>query len=598
MEKFLGVRGSCRAVGLSCTVRFFPSQLSLPRHDVSCPNRSRRKRRSGWESLALLAAALVLLASLGCGGGSSSPQPENNNGNSTPARRVGRAVVATYHNDNGRTGVNSGETTLRPDNVNVVSFGRLAAIPVQGQIYAQPLYLPNISMGASGLHNLVIVATEHDQVYAIDVDTRRVMWQRDFLGSEGNVTTVSSEDVSSDDIVCEDMTPEIGITGTPVANLVSNTIYLVVKTKETQNGQATFHQRFHALDLATGTDKLAATEITSPPDPGGQFGAARFDPLTNNQRSALLLANEQIYVVWASHCDQGAYEGWLMSFDQTTLQLTAAWTSTPSAGAGGIWMSGSGPATDSSGDIFLVAGNGLSQSVSGFEDYGDSVVRLRGSGNTFSVVDYFTPYNFQYLSDGDWDLGATGPVLFPDQPGAAHPHLLTVTGKNAAVYLLDRDNLGHWQPNGDGQIMQSFPSGAQFAFSNPALWNNTLYSAWCDMPVTALGYDPAAQQIITTPLSTTSSTILAFPGAAPSISVNSNENGILWILETDGYAKSGPGILRAYDATDLSTELYDSEISPDRDRAGVAVKFVAPTVADGMVFVGAQNELDIYGLLP
>ena len=455
------------------------------------------------------------------------------------------------------------------------------------------MYLPNVSNGRNGVHNLVIVATEHDQVYAIDVDTRQIIWQKDFLGSQGGVTPVSSDDVG-----CDDITPEIGITGTPVIDTGNNTIYLVARTKETGNGQTTFHQQLHALDLATGRDKLAATDITNPPDPNGQFGVAQFDPRIDNQRSALLLANGQVYVAWAGHCDINGYVGWLMSFDQTTLHWTAAWTPSPSGVLGGIWMSGAGPSSDSSGDIYLAVGNGLSTAMSGLADYGDSVVRLRQSGNNISVVDYFIPFNFQMMFDEDMDLGSSTTLLLPDQPGAAHPHLMTVTGKNATVYLLDRDNLGHWQPTGDGQIMQSFPSGAGQSFSNPALWNNTLYFGWNYAPITALAYDPAAQQIVTTPVSTSGSLIIGHPGADPSISANGSTNGVLWVLETDFFWENGADILRAFDATDLSTELYDSEMSPDRDRAGVAVKFVAPTVADGMVFVGAQNELDIYGLLP
>ena len=402
------------------------------------------------------------------------------------------------------------------------------------------------------------------------------------------VTTVQPDDVN-----CAAIAPEIGITGTPVIDTTSSTIYLATRTKETQSGQAVFYQRLHALDLKTGQEKLTPTTITTPPDPGGQFGVAQFDPVRNNQRAALLLANGQVYVAWASNCDVGEYQGWVMSFDATTLQLTAGWTSEPVGIQGGIWMAGGGLATDSSGDVYLAVGNGWSDPMTGGLDYGDSVVRLHASGNQVTAIDYFIPFDWQTLFDEDNDLGSGGPVLLPDQNTAAHPHLLTIAGKDGKVYLLDRDDLGQAKPDNDDQILQSFQTDAQLSLCTPAFWNNNLYFGWGYGPVEAFRYDPATQQIVTTPTSTTGSFDVGYPGATVSVSASGTNNGIVWLVRNDGAYSD----LRAYDATDLTRELYSSEQSPQRDRAGPSVIFGVPTVADGLVFVGGRGELDIYGLL-
>ena len=532
-------------------------------------------------------AAILLTLGTGCGGGSSPATTQGSNQTGPPATFT-PTVVATYHNNNARTGANLTETWLTPSNVSIGTFGKLAAITVQGDVFAQPLYVPGVTAGQAS-HNLIVAATEHDQVYAIDADSHQIVWHADFLGSSGTVTTLSPSDLLN----CSAIAPEVGITGTPVIDTATSTVYVVARTKEMQNGQTVFYQRLHALDLTTGQDKVTPTVITSPPDPGGQFGVAQFDPQLNNQRSALLLANGQVYVAWASHCDFGSYQGWLMSFDATSLQLTGAWTPEPSGTFGGIWMAGSGPASDASGDVYLAVGNGQSDAMTGGANYGDSVVRLRNSANQISTIDYFIPFDWQMLFNDDLDLGSGGPILLPDQTGAAHVHLLPVAGKDGTVYLLDRDNLGHWQPGNDGQVVQTFKSDAQNSLCTPAFWNNNLYFGWLKGPVEAFSYNPASQQIDTTPTSTTGSWDVGYPGATPSISANGTANGILWVLRNNGTDAE----LRAYDATDLHSELYDSDLSPGRDESGPSVIFGVPTVADGWVFVGARGEVDIYGLL-
>ncbi len=501
-------------------------------------------------------------------------------------------AIATYRNDNAHSGINTAETTLTPANVNVVSFGKKAVIPVEGDVYAQPLYFSNIVMADGTTHNIVLIATEHDQVYAVDADTQAVLWQRSFLDANGQVTPVPSSDTN-----CNAINTEIGITGTPVIDPTTQTAYMVVRTKETQNGQAAYLQRLHAIHLTNGQDRVTPSVIVNPPSSLGNFGNAQFDPLLNMQRSALLLTNGQIYVTWASHCDYGAYTGWLMSFDQTTLGATTAWTPDPSGMLGGIWMGANGPATDSTGDIYLVIGNGWSDAMTGGSNYADSVVRLHPGTTRIGVADWFIPFDYQNLSNEDYDLGAGGSVLLPDQPGTAHPHLLATAGKDGTVYLLDRDNLGKWHSDEDSQIVQSFQNDNGLSYGTPIFWNNTFYFAFAVDAVEAFSYDPVAQQISPTPVSTSGSVVVGYPGASPVLSANGSSSGILWLLEVDRYWNGGNATLRAFDATNLSTELYDSDMSPDRDQAGLAIKFTVPTVINGHVFVGSHNEVDVYGLL-
>lgn len=538
-------------------------------------------------------ALALLWAATGCGGGGTPPVQQSTAPPSPPVQQQQHhTTVTTYHNDNSRSGVNPNETTLTPGNVNVVSFGKIATVPVEGEVYAQPLYISDVRMPDGNNHNLVIVATQHDQVYAIDADTRTVLWQRSFLDQAGLVTPVPASDTN-----CDAVANEVGITGTPVIDTTADTIDLVVRTKETQGGQPFYYQRLHALRLTNGQDKVQPTVITSPSNDNGQFGSAQFDPLQNMQRSALLLANGQIYVAWASNCDLGG-SGWFMSFDATTLEFTGAWTPTPSGILGGIWMGAAGPATDASGDIYVAIGNGWTDAPSGGDNYGSALVRLHPSGVTFTVADYFMPWDFSDLDNGDLDLGASGPVLLPAQPGAAHPNLLVVTGKDGTTYLLDRDNLGKWHPDHDSQILESFQNDTGEAFCTPAFWNNTLYCAVTQDSLKAYAFDPVTEQINPTPISASNPIRFGWPGATPAISADGRQDAIVWILQTDRYSMdNGYSVLRVFDATDLSHELYDTEMSLDRDHPGIAVKFTVPTVADGKVFVGTHNELDVYGLL-
>jgi hypothetical protein len=537
--------------------------------------------------LTTFATVLLLAAATGCGG--SSVQAPQDNQNNTPPPPLKHVAVTTYHNDAARDGVNAQETVLTTSNVNAVSFGKVATVSVLGDIYAQPLYVPQVALTDGTVHNLIFVATEHDQVYAVDADTHSVVWRKDFTNPPSVIPLQQSDFPQGCAL------PEVGITGTPAIDTSSSTLYVVVRTKETDgSGNVTFYQRLHAIDLTTGNDKLTPTVITTPADPNGEFGSASFEPLYNNQRAALLLDHGQVYVSWASFCDLGTYQGWIMSFDATTLQNTGGWTPSPDGWAGGIWMGASGPPADENGDIYVTTGNGWSDIMSGGGDVGNGVARLHQSNGQITMADYFIPYNWQNLFDGDFDVASDGPVLFPAQPNSPHPHKVVLAAKDGTVYLLNRDNLGQWQPDNNSQIIQTFSSGASWSYSTPAVYNNLIYYGFYNTPLQAYQLDPTTDQVNTTPASATTSFNCQYPGCSPSISSNAGTNTIVWALAETPTT----GDLRAFDANDLSRELWSNQTSPTRDKAGPAVPFGVPTVADGMVFVGAKGELDIYGLLP
>jgi len=511
-----------------------------------------------------------------------------------------RIGVTTYHNDNYRSGANLNESILTTSNVSTQSFGKLQVFPVQGYVYAQPLYVPGVSVSGV-LHDVVYIATEHDQVYAYDADNGQLLWQTNLLASTGNLVIST---VSTSDVYCSDLSPEIGITGTPVIDTMTGTLYLVAKTKvyNTQTQQTSFYQTLHALDITTGLDRVTPQQIiaTFPGNGGGSSGGMlTFDPLRQAQRPALLLANGQVFIAWASHCDL-YFHGYMMAYDKATLAQSGVFVSTPNGEDGGFWASGAGPALDSSGSIYLPSGNGdFSANVGGI-DYGDSIIRLNWSstGQSFTVADYFTPWDQQSMDQNDGDLGSGGVMLLPDQPGATYPHLLVQAGKKGDIYLINRDNMGQWNPSGnDNQIVQNLPGAIGGEFGSPAFWNNNIYFGGTQDNLKAFAFNPQSQQI-STPFTSRSQQGFRYPPPTPAVSSSGNTNAIVWVVQDDAYGKQGSAILRAYDATNLGQELYDSTQNAGRDTAGVAAKFTVPTIADGLVFVGALNEVDMYGLLP
>ena len=506
--------------------------------------------------------------------------------------------VVTYHNDNYRSGANTQEIVLTPSNVNSSRFGRKMVFPVQGQVYAQPLYVPNVNINGTN-HNVLYVATEHDQVYAFDVDSGQQLWHNNLLVSHSVLLQISS--VPNGDVSCNDMTPEIGITGTPVIDQANNAMYLVTKTKEVnlQVHTTTYYQTLHQIDLRFGIDRVIPRRITGTFDgigTGSVAGVLTFDPLVEGQRSALLLhPNGQLMVAWASHCDNGPYHGWLMSFNKGNMANTAIYLDTPNGVEGGFWAAGSGPATDTDGFVYLPTGNGTFNGNSGGHDFGDSVLKMSWtSGSGFTLSDYFTPWDQQNLDNGDVDVASGGVVLLPDQPGTPLPHLLVQVGKEGTIDLINRDNMGHFHSGNDSQIVQTLPSAIGGVWGGPAFWNNKVYFGGVNDRLKAYAFDPQAQRLSASPVSTSSHTF-AYPGPTPSVSANGTSNGIVWVVQADN--SSSFAVLRAFDANNLATELYNSEQNPARDRAGNRIKFSVPTIADGHVFVGTQNQVAMYGLL-
>jgi outer membrane protein assembly factor BamB len=508
--------------------------------------------------------------------------------------------VTTYHNDNSRRGLNDKETILTHANVNPAQFGKLFSQRTDGYSYAQPLYLPGVSIPGLGVHNVVYVATEHDTIFAFDADsnqaiTKLPLWQRSFIDPVNGITTVASKA----DAACSDLVPEIGITGTPVIDAQAGTMYVVVRTKE--NGK--FFQRLHALDVTTGAEKFGGPTVIKAKVKGSGDGAVNgfvhFDPLRNNQRAGLLLVNGLIYVGWASHCDNGPYHGWVMSYDARTLQQNGVWNSTPNAGLGGVWQAGGAPAADDDGNVYFATGNGGFDADTGGLDFGDSVLKVGMPLNgQLPVFDYFTPHDQQFLNDQDLDLGSGGPMLLPTQrPDSPHQHLLTLGGKGGVIYLIDRDNMGHFNPNNDDQIVESLPASISLTGGIAAWWHNTVYFVPVFDTLKAFHFDPKTGLISPAPVSQTI-TFFDFPTALLSVSSNGNKDGILWAPQDDGYSKGEPAILRAYDAHNLAHELYNSEENFTRDDPGAAGKFTVPTIANGKVYFTTHKRLVVYGLLP
>lgn len=506
-----------------------------------------------------------------------------------------QVAVTTFQYDNSRTGANTNETILNPSNVNVSQFGLKMNFQVQGQVYAQPLYVPNLNIGGT-THNTLFVVTQHDQAYAFDVDNGQQLWHANFLLSPTialQISSVSSTDAEN----CTDINPEIGISSTPVIDLKTNTMYLVAKTKETdlRTQASKFYQTIHALDIRSGVDRIPPRRVvaSAPGNGNGSVGGIiTYDPLVEGQRSALLLANGQLYVSAASHCDKGDYHGWMLAYAAPGLNNTAVYLDTPNGHDGGFWASG--PAADADGTIFAATGNGDFNGDSSGTDFGDSVLRLSWAPSGFTLVDYFTPWNQATLDATDKDQGSAGVVLLPDQPGTPHPHLLLQVGKTGDILLIDRDNMGHFNPVDNSQIVQNLPAAIGGFWGAPAFWNNNFYFGGNKDVLTAFSYDPVAQRLSTTATSKGSEMFNHY-GPTPSVSSNGSTNGIVWIIQSD--RASTNAILRAYKATDLTQEIYNSTQNADRDTAGLPIKFSVPTVADGHVFVGTQSSVAMYGLL-
>lgn len=507
-----------------------------------------------------------------------------------------RAQVTTAQYNNARTGANIRETILTPRNVNSKRFGKLFSIRVDGAVFAQPLYLPQLSIPGKGIHNVVFIVTEHDSVYAFDADhfSAKPLWHTSFLHPECGVTTVPSDDVQ-----CPLLGSEIGVTSTPAIDANTGTLYLIARTKEKDNaGHVRYVQKLHALDVTTGKEKPnGPIGIRASVDGQSQGQAARvdFDPLRNNQRSALLLANGKLYIAWASSCDVGSYHGWVMVYNAATLKQVGVFNASPDTERSGIWQGEKGIAADAAGNIFFTTGNGIFDVFKGGRNYGDSVLKMKLTKAGLTVRDYFTPFNHDKLYEIDLDLGSEGPILLPDQPGA-HPHLLTVAGKGGTLYLIDRDKMGNFHAGDDSHAVQTIHVAEGGAFGSAAYWNQHLYYVFNedylkDFAVKGgqLSEKPVAQ----------ATTKFHYPGATPTVSSAGATNGIVWVVASRGWEiDPRPAVLHAFDASNVAHELYNSEQNSSRDRAGIAVRFTTPVVANGRVYMGTANGVEVYGALP
>ena len=542
------------------------------------------------------------------------------------------AGVLTYHNDVSRMGVNAQEYALTKQNVTTAAFGRLFSCAVDGAIYAQPLWVANLSING-GTHNVVLAATQHNTVYAFDADAWpcTTYWQTGANGVNSLMPSGETWVTSADESGCQLIIPDIGILGTPVIDVATATLYLVTSTKSTST--ATFHQRLHALDLVTGSEKFGGpTEIqamVAGTGAGSSAGQVHFDPMLNAQRPALLLQNGHVFISWASYCDFGNYHGWLMAYNAASLMQEAVFNVSPNASAGGIWMSGSGPSADASGNIYLSTGNGA---WNGTDAFGDSILKfqvLTATSPSLTVADYFTPHEQASLDTNDVDLGSGGVLLLPDSAGVSgHPHLLVQAGRTGTVYLVDRDNMGHFCSPctiTDTQIVQDLSGALTGLWASPTYWNGNLYFGETDETANlkflqAFSLGPTGPNFISTnPTSTTANTFTyTYPGPTGSISTDGSGKAIFWAIDSTAFGTTeaisraaGPAILYAFDANNLAIEMWNSAQAPgSRDIAGFAVRFTVPTVANGKVYIGTRGnddtlghgtvfgELDAYGLLP
>ena len=500
--------------------------------------------------------------------------------------------VITYHYDNGRSGQNLNETTLTLANVNSTQFGKKGEFTVDGKVDAQPLYLSQVTIGGQK-KNVLYVATEHGSVYAFDADsisgtTSTFLWK---------TTTLGSGETTSDDRGCGQVSPEIGITATPVIDRARNAIYLVAMSKD---ASGSYFQRLHALNLSTGAELFSGPQTITATYPGtgdnSTGGNVVFDPKQYKERPGLLQINGTIYTTWSSHCDIRPYTSWVMAFNADTLAPTSVLNLVPNGSEGGIWMAGTAPAADAAGNVFFIMGNGdfdTTLNASGFPangNCGNCFVKLSTSSG-LKLADYFTPHNTVAESNADQDFGSGGGILLMDltDSGGTTRHLSVGAGKDALIYVVDRDAMGKFNASTD-QIYQEISGQlGGSVFSMPAFFNGTVYYGAVGDALKAF---PVASAKLASAPSSQSTHQFGYPGTTPSVSANGSANGIVWAIENSG------AILFAYAAADLTKELYDSnQAAANRDHFS-GNKFITPVVVNGKVYVGTSTSVAVFGLLP
>ena len=501
------------------------------------------------------------------------------------------AQVTTSQYDNARTDATLSEKILTPQNVNARQFGKLGAFKVDGPVYAQPLFVPRVPIPGKGTRDVLYVASEHDSVYAFDANRPGdpPLWHRNFVDKARGMRVVSE-----DMVACPFIRPEVGITSTPVIDLKTGTLYVLARTMIPHTvGSDEYFQHLHALAITTGEEKFGGPKLITASVQGKGAGSSKgqvaFDPLRENPRAALTLANNTVYLEWASSCDVDPYHGWVMAYDAQTLAQKAVLNVNPDGSEAGIWLSDTGPAVDSEGNLYVPTGNGTFDAVRGGRDYGDSVLKLDGS--TLAIKDYFTPHDQDRITNADTDVGSSGPTLVPDQPGT-HRHLLLQPTKDSTIYVIDRDNMGKYRRDTDAIVEMIHMKGS--GLGAMAYWNSHAYFACSD--------DRLREYIVKngelTPGATTT-TIFKDPGATPSVSADGKKNGIVWAISTKTW--NGPdtkaAVLYAFDATKLGDPIYTSEQNSQRDRAAMATRFVIPVVANGRVYFGTRTEVEVYGLV-
>jgi len=501
--------------------------------------------------------------------------------------------IVTFHNDNARTGQNLNETILTPSNVKSSGFGKLFTMPVDGKIDGEPLYLSAVSIPGSGTRNVLYAATENDSVYAFDADNGAQLWQ---------VSVLKTGETASDPVNCDLISPQIGITATPVIDRKSGpngTIYVVAMTKDAAGH---YFQRIHALDITTGSEEFGGPTTIDARYPGtgedSHNGYVEFAAKQYAERAALLLLNGVVYTGWTSHCDHTPYTGWVIGYSESTLKRANVLNLTPNGGRGSIWQAASGLASDGT-NIFFLNANGTFDTTlnsNGFPsqgDYGNCFMKLSTTDNKLRVADYFTMYNTVQESEQDLDIGSGGALVLPPLKDKQNKmwDLAIGAGKDGNIYIVNRDDMGKFNPSNDNAIYQEIDGALPGGFhSMSAYFNGSMYYA--PEGYNLLRFKFSNAKLGATPASRTS-TIFPRPGTTPSISANNAQNAILWaIRHTDPN-----DILYAYDATNLQEELYNSTQAGNRDQFGAASHFGTPLVVNGKVYLGTRTNVTAFGLL-
>ena len=522
----------------------------------------------------------------------------------TPAHAQLNVLMERY--DNARTGANLNETLLNTSNVNVNQFGKIFSYPVDGSVFAQPLYVARVNIPNLGVHNVMYVVTMDDVVYAFDADSNAganggLLWTVDYKNPMAGVTSIPISDIVGSNSL--NIVGTVGIESTPVIDPSSNTMYLVARTKEASGSTTNYVARLHALDITTGAEKFGGPTVIQGSVPGvgngSTGGTLTFDPFIQNQRSSLALANGSVVFSWASHEDQHAWHGWVMAYNAQTLQQTSILCFTPNGTGGGSWMAGRGPAVDGSGNVYYMTGNG---DWDGATDFSDTIIKLSTTGGVLSQADYFTPDDYAMLQANDEDLGSSGPMLIPGTD------LVIGGGKQGLLYLMHTSSMGH-ERTGNGQIVQIL-SGGYFTGGGPSFWNRTSGAGptmyiWADDSSLGQAFHFNGTTFDTTPIS--QSVVSGGPGdsSGGTLTISANGStagtGIAWVYMPVQDAEHGTstGLLRAFDANDLTKELWNTTQDDARDDSGVWAKFVPPTVVNGKVYLASfSNTVNVYGLLP